>query len=154
MLMPDPAAAFRETRRILKPGGRLAFAVFTAPAENPWVSTPVNVLREAGHLPPPSEQWQPGILALADRARLQTLVEGAGFRLTLEPISMAWTFASADDYWTFLVELTALGPVFRGLPAAASDAVRAAIEARLAAYTGAGGALTLPAKCWAGLAIR
>ena len=35
MLMPDPAAAFRETKRILAPGGRLAFAVFTSPGQKP-----------------------------------------------------------------------------------------------------------------------
>ena len=153
MLMPDPSAAFRETRRILKPGGRLAFAVFTGPAENPWVSIPVGVLRGAGHLPPPAAEWQPGILALADRSRLQALVDGAGFTSTLEPISMAWTFANPDEYWTFLIEVTALGPVFRALSGAARDAVRAAIDARLAEYAGAGG-ITLPARCWGGLAIR
>jgi ubiquinone/menaquinone biosynthesis C-methylase UbiE len=153
MLMPDPAAAFREVHRILKPRGRLAFAVFTGPAENPWVSIPVGVLREAGHLPPPSGDWQPGILALADRSRLEALVNGAGFPLTLEPVSMAWTFASTDEYWTFLAELTALGPVFRALADASRDAVRAAIDARVAAYADAGG-LTLPAQCWCGLAIR
>jgi len=151
MLMPDPAAAFRETRRVLKPGGRLAFAVFTTPAENPWVSIPVGVLREAGHLPPAaslSQEWQPGILALADRARLHALVDAAGFTsTTFELISMAWRFANSDAYWAWLEEVTALGPVFRALPGAARDAVRASIDARVAAFTGSGG-LALPAQCW------
>jgi ubiquinone/menaquinone biosynthesis C-methylase UbiE len=35
MLMIDPAAAFAETRRVLRPGGRLAFSVWGAPARNP-----------------------------------------------------------------------------------------------------------------------
>ncbi len=71
MLMPDPAAAFRECRRVLVPGGRLVFAVFTGPDENPFASIPARVLAEAGHMPPPTAEWRPGILALADRARGQ-----------------------------------------------------------------------------------
>jgi SAM-dependent methyltransferase len=153
MLMPDPAAAFRETWRVLKPEGRLAFSVFRGPAENPWVSIPVGVLREAGHLPPPAAEWQPGILALADRSRLQALLDGAGFKSTLEIIDMAWTFADFDEYWAFLTELSALGPVFRSLTGAGRDGVRQRMSAHLAAYTGPDG-VTLPAQCWGGLAIR
>ena len=34
MLMPDPAAALAECKRVLVPGGRLVFAVFKGPEEN------------------------------------------------------------------------------------------------------------------------
>jgi ubiquinone/menaquinone biosynthesis C-methylase UbiE len=38
MLMIDPAAAFAETRRVLRPGGRLAFSVWAARERNPALS--------------------------------------------------------------------------------------------------------------------
>jgi SAM-dependent methyltransferase len=36
MLVADPAAALAETRRVLRPGGRLALSVWGAPERNPW----------------------------------------------------------------------------------------------------------------------
>jgi len=154
MLMPEPAAAFRECRRVLVPGGRLVFAVFTGPDENPFASIPVRVLVEAGHLPPPGTGWRPGILALADRTRLQALLDGAAFSSThIEGVDMAWTFANADDYWTFLVEVTALGPLLRSLPDAARESVRTAIGQRLGPFTRDGG-IVLPSRCWGGVAVR
>jgi len=66
---------------------------------------------------------------------------------------MTWTFADADAYWTFLLDLTALGPLVASLPDAAREAVRAAIDARLAAFTNAAG-VALPSRCWCALAIR
>lgn len=154
MLMPDPAAAFRECHRVLKPGGRLVFAVFTAPDENPFASIPARVLIEAGHLAPPATGWQPGILALNDRNRVQMLLDGAGFTSShIDGVAMSWTFASAGEYWTFLVDLTALGPLIRTLTDEARDAVRAEIDRRLAAFTRADG-IALPSRCWCGVATR
>jgi ubiquinone/menaquinone biosynthesis C-methylase UbiE len=154
MLMPEPAHAFRECRRILKPGGRLVFAVFTGPDENPWAFIPARILTETGYLPPPSSEWQPGILALADRTRLGALLDNAGFASTqVEAVNMTWAFRDADDYWAFLVELTALGPVVRSLPDTVCDAVRAKINERLVPFT-TGERIALPARCWCGLAIR
>jgi ubiquinone/menaquinone biosynthesis C-methylase UbiE len=39
MLMADPAAALKETNRVLKPDGRLAFAVWATPDKNLWAAT-------------------------------------------------------------------------------------------------------------------
>jgi ubiquinone/menaquinone biosynthesis C-methylase UbiE len=154
MLMPDPAAAFRECRRVLVPGGRLVFAVFTGPDENPFASIPARILVDAGHLARSTTAWQPGILALADRTRVQALLDDAGFASThIESVDMTWTFATAADYWAFLVDLTALGPLLRSLSDTDRDAVRSAIDRRLASFTSADG-ITLPSRCWCGVAIR
>ena len=60
MLMEDPAAAFRETRRVLKRGGRLCFSVFSTPDTNPWAALPARAMVEAGLMDAPSP-GQPGI---------------------------------------------------------------------------------------------
>jgi ubiquinone/menaquinone biosynthesis C-methylase UbiE len=154
MLMPHPTAAVRECRRVLVPGGRLVFAVFTGPDENPFASIPARILADAGRLPAPGSEWQPGILALADRTRLQACLDDTAFTSThVETVDMTWTFADADHYWNFLVELTALGPLVRSLPNAARDALRTAISDRLAPFTRDDG-IALPSRCWCGIAIR
>jgi len=153
MLMPDPAAAFRETKRILVPGGRLAFAVFTAPEQNPFASVPARILVEMGRLPLSTTGWTPGILALSDRTRLESLVEGAGFEnLEIEAVEMTWRFRGIDDYWRFLIELTALGPLVRSLPEDVRVRFRQTLEDRLRPFA-RGDRLDLPSECWGGVAV-
>src|SRR5882724_9196849 len=53
MLMADPAAALQETRRVLRGGGPLAFAVWTGADRNPWAAVPGMTLVQLGHVPPP-----------------------------------------------------------------------------------------------------
>jgi ubiquinone/menaquinone biosynthesis C-methylase UbiE len=153
MLMPDPAAALRETKRILVPGGRLAFAVFTAPEKNPFASVPAKILIEMGHMSPPSAGWKPGILALADRARLESLVHDAGFRdLAVESVAMTWMFADTDDYWRFLIDLTALGPLVRSLSDEGRNRFRQTLDDRLRAFE-QNGRIELPSECWCSVAV-
>ncbi len=155
MLMPDPAAALRECKRVLVPGGRLVFAVFTGPEENPFASLPARTLMEQGHLPRPTGGWQPGILALATAARLQSLLDDAGFSSTrLEAVDMAWRFADANAYWDFLIELTALGPRVRSLSDAEREAFRATIDRAADSVHEPGRRHTSVRVAWGGIAVR
>jgi SAM-dependent methyltransferase len=145
MLMGDPAAALAETRRVLRPSGRLACAVFAGAEENPWAGLPSRVLVEHGHMPPP-EAGAPGILALADRDRLRALITGAGFAdPEIEDVAFTWRFADGDEYWDFLAQ--AAGAIAMVLERLADDeraAVRRELDERVAPYRDGGG-LEFPA---------
>ena len=56
MLMADPGAALEETRRVLRDGGRLAFAVWQTPDRNPWAAVPGMTLVQR-HMPRPDRRY-------------------------------------------------------------------------------------------------
>lgn len=145
MLMADPAAALAETRRVLRPGGRVACAVAGSSEGNPWSSIPGRLFVEAGHLPP-AAPGAPGIHALADPERLRSLLLGAGFgEPCIDEVSAAWTFRDDDDYWAFLEGLAgAISMVLARLDAAERSRLRAEISRRVEAHR-TGDGITLAA---------
>jgi ubiquinone/menaquinone biosynthesis C-methylase UbiE len=145
MLMGDPNAALAESRRVLRPGGRLSCAVFGGARQNPWAALPSRVLSERGHMPAP-QSGAPGILALGDRGVLEGLFARAGFTsLDVEEVAFTWTFEDADDYWAFVNDAAgALAMVIARL----DDEERAAVRAQIADELGPfrdGGGIAMPA---------
>jgi SAM-dependent methyltransferase len=130
MLMADPPAAFAETRRVLRDGGRLCFSVWTEAERNPFAAVPGAVLVAHGHMPPP-EPGAPGIFALADPERVGALVTGAGFEQPeIEEVPVEWRFGDFDEYWGFIVEISgSAAQIIRGLPEDEQRAVREQVEA-------------------------
>jgi ubiquinone/menaquinone biosynthesis C-methylase UbiE len=140
MLMPKPAAAFAETRRVLGPGGRLALAVWSAPERNPWASVGFGLLVERGYLPPP-EPGAPSPFALASEQQTRALLEGAGFTaVRTEDVPVRFVFRDIDDYMTYATDTGgAAALVLRGLPEEERQALETQLGAALAPFGGDAG---------------
>jgi ubiquinone/menaquinone biosynthesis C-methylase UbiE len=150
MLMADPAAALAEARRVLRPGGRIALAVWDAPASNPWAELPSQELVARGLAPTPGEhnEPQPGPFALADAEQLRELLGQAGFvEVDVQAVDLIRRHPDFADLWETTLDLS---PSFHDAvlsrPAPEIAAIAASLAARFGPYTTADGALAVPAR--------
>jgi ubiquinone/menaquinone biosynthesis C-methylase UbiE len=122
MFAVDPARALSEMRRVLRPGGRAAIAVWGPREQNPWLGLVFDAVAEVVGLtvPPPG---MPGPFALSDAARLPGLLAGAGFDdVAICTASVPLTTPSFEAWWART--RTVAGPVAMLL--AALDAAKTA----------------------------
>ena len=151
MFFGDPTAAFANMRRGLKPGGRLVFACWRPPAENPWMMVPLHAAYlHVPRLPKPGPE-DPGPFSFGDPERVKRILAGAGFGdVVLQPVDLKLDLGSGGGLDAAVAYTLDIGATSRALDGA-SDPVRAAVTGSLrdalAPFVD-GGRVSLDAAIW------
>jgi ubiquinone/menaquinone biosynthesis C-methylase UbiE len=128
MFATDPARAACEMRRVLRPGGRVAVAVWGARARNPWLAVILDGLcAQLGvPVPPPGI---PGPFTLDDPSRVLALFSDAGLSdVDVVDVSVPLHADTFEAWWSRTSALA--GPVSQ-LVAALPDDARGELLRRL-----------------------
>lgn len=151
MFFSDPASAFRNIRRGLRAGGRMAFVCWRPLRENPWAALPMMEAARYVKLPPPPAPEEPGPFAFGDASRVERILSEAGFAgIELEPLDLPMQLGATSDLQS-AVDLTfEIGPLSRLLVDAEPEIrekVREAVHSALSRYHTPSG-VALPSAVW------
>jgi SAM-dependent methyltransferase len=151
MFFAEPALSFANLRRALRPSGRLTFACWRNPRENPFFMSPLQaVYKHAPKLPQPGPE-DPGPFSFASEARVHRILGEAGFSgIEMEPCNLSLDIAVGRGLDAAVEAALEIGPAARALAeqppevrAAATNSIREAL-----APFARGQAVPLSAAIW------
>jgi SAM-dependent methyltransferase len=149
MLMADPGTALRETRRILRPGGRVALAAWAAPQDNMWSRLPAAtaIRRGLAERPDPNA---PGQFAWAPEGRCAAALEETGFGdVEVDDVTFTLEYASFDEWWQVTLDMSfSFREILAPLDAAARDGLREEVREGAEPFRRGDGGYAFPARTW------
>lgn len=151
MFFAEPALSFANLRKALKPSGRLAFACWREPRENPFFMAPLQAVYK--HVPKLPQQGpeDPGPFAFAAEARVHRILGEAGFAgIEMEPCNLALDVAIGSGLDAAVQSALEIGPASRALEGHPEDVRAAATNSIREALTpfASGQTVPLPAAIW------
>jgi ubiquinone/menaquinone biosynthesis C-methylase UbiE len=151
MFFADPALSFANMRKALKPSGRLTFACWREPRENPFFMAPLSAAYK--HVPKLPQQGpeDPGPFAFASEARVRRILGEAGFtNVGMEACPLALDAAIGRGLDGAVQGALEIGPVSRALDGQPEHLRTAAVHSIREALTpfARGDAVLLPASVW------
>jgi SAM-dependent methyltransferase len=155
MLVPDIGAAASEIARVLRPGGRVALAVWADSDENDWMTAPGRSALELGLAERPDPE-APGPFRLSRDGLLAEVLTEAGLSVeAVEDVVLTWRAPGLSEWWTVVRDTSrALALILERATPEEAGAVRAAAERRLERYVQPDGSLAVPGRTFVALARR
>jgi SAM-dependent methyltransferase len=151
MFFADPVLSFTNLHRALRKSGRLAFACWQEPRENPFFMAPLQAVYK--HVPklPPTGPEDPGPFAFASEARVKRILGDAGFSdIAMEPCGVELDIATGRGMDAAIKSALEIGPASRALegqPEALRSAAITSMRETLTSYA-KGNSVLLPGAIW------
>jgi SAM-dependent methyltransferase len=151
MFFAEPALSFANMRKALKPSGRLVFACWRDPRDNPFFMAPLQAVYK--HVPklPPLGPEDPGPFAFASETRVNRILSEAGFTgIAMEPCDLQLDVAVGRGVDAAVQGALEIGPASRALqdqPADLRAAATNSIREALMPFA-KGQSVWLPASIW------
>lgn len=147
MFFPDPAAAFANLRTALKPGGRLAFAAWRAPEDNPLALVPLHAAAPLLPEVPKFKKDAPGRFAFADPERIRAILEDSGWQeIEIAPLDTSSPL-SFDELMTMSLRVGPLNPILKDADDDLRDTVWDAVATAPEPYV-KDGVAQMTSACW------
>jgi SAM-dependent methyltransferase len=151
MFFSEPALSFANIRRAMRPSGRLAFACWRDPRDNPFFMAPLQaVYKHAPKLPQLGPE-DPGPFSFASEARVNRILGEAGFSgVAMEPCDLLLDIAVGRGLEAAVESALEIGPASRALDGQPADIRAAATRSIREALTpfARGQTVPLPASIW------
>jgi ubiquinone/menaquinone biosynthesis C-methylase UbiE len=151
MFFAEPAISFANMRRALRPSGRLTFACWREPRDNPWLMLPLQAVYQ--HVPklPQLGPDDPGPFSFASEQRVRRILSEAGFSgIEMERCDLSLDVAVGRGLDAAVETALGIGPASRALEGQPPDLRAAAansIREALTPFT-RGQAVPLAASIW------
>ena len=151
MFFADPVASFTNLRRAMRKSGRLAFACWQEPRENPFFMAPLQAVYK--HVPklPQLGPEDPGPFSFASEARVKRILGEAGFSgIAMEPVKVELDVATGRGIDAAIQGALKIGPASRALeghPEEVRAAAIASMREALAPFA-KGDSVPLPGAIW------
>ncbi len=151
MFFVEPARAFQNLARALRPGGRFVFLAWQGREVNPWFARLMAAVASVIEVPKPPAPDAPGPFSLGAGDRVESLLTQGGFTsITLEDLRMPFHFgggSDVDDVADFMMAAGPMAKLVSDAPPEKAALARSAMREALVPFASPEGVVA-PSACW------